>query len=334
MPKAPSSARPATTAGGILPSRSIASESTSSTRKPLEPRHESAELRPLGRRLRERVDEVEAEVAEEDLLQEGRRLPLGLAGLFGDAARLVGADGLSGRVCHERRKLYSRTASARAPSIVSAAGDEQVPVLRRRARPEGARDVLAPGLALRPRQRPDELRHAPALEAGDRRLALGGLRPRARVLDLCCGSGDLCFLAEDRGAGQRHRRRLHAADARRRAAPRRRRPGAAASCRRTRSRFPFADASFDAVTVSYGLRNIADLARALAEMRRVLAPGGRAVVLDFGKPDNAVAGALYRAFLRTVMPVVGWLFHGDPETYLLHPGVARALSRRSAASRS
>jgi demethylmenaquinone methyltransferase/2-methoxy-6-polyprenyl-1,4-benzoquinol methylase len=149
-------------------------------------------------------------------------------------------------------------------------------------------------------------------------LALAG-SPRARVLDLCCGSGDLCFLAEDRGA-----RSVVGVDftlpmlavARRRASgsPR-------------RSRFlqadalalPFADGSFDVVTISYGLRNIADIARALAEMRRVLAPGGRAVVLDFGKPDNAAAGALYRGLLRAMMPAIGWLFHGDPETYLYIP---------------
>ena len=72
---------------------------------------------------------------------------------------------------------------------------------------------------------------------------------------------------------------------------------AAAGARRSRFvqadalALPFAAASFDVVTISYGLRNIADIPRALGEMRRVLAPGGRAVVLDFGKPDNATAGA-------------------------------------------
>src|SRR5262249_20193100 len=69
----------------------------------------------------------------------------------------------------------------------------------------------------------------------------------------------------------------------------------------------------------YGLRNIADIPRALAEMRRVLAPGGRAVVLDFGKPDNPIVGGLYSGFLRAMMPAVGWLFHGDPQTYLYIP---------------
>jgi demethylmenaquinone methyltransferase/2-methoxy-6-polyprenyl-1,4-benzoquinol methylase len=82
---------------------------------------------------------------------------------------------------------------------------------------------------------------------------------------------------------------------------------------------PFPDASFDVVTISYGLRNVADLPRAVAEIRRVLAAGGRCVVLDFGKPDAALPGFLYGAFLRTMMPAVGWLFHGDPETYLYIP---------------
>jgi demethylmenaquinone methyltransferase/2-methoxy-6-polyprenyl-1,4-benzoquinol methylase len=152
-------------------------------------------------------------------------------------------------------------------------------------------------------------------------IAIAGAASRSpRVLDLCCGSGDLCFLAEKRAAGSS----IVGVDftvPMLAVAQRRKREG------RSRSEFvqgdalalPFPDASFDAVTISYGLRNIADLPRALAEMRRVLAPGGRAVVLDFGKPDNWVVASLYRAFLRTMMPVVGWLFHGDPETYSYIP---------------
>jgi demethylmenaquinone methyltransferase/2-methoxy-6-polyprenyl-1,4-benzoquinol methylase len=151
----------------------------------------------------------------------------------------------------------------------------------------------------------------------------GAAGRRPRVLDLCCGSGDLCFLEEKRGAGT-----VVGADFTlpMLAVARRRKSEAGA-----RSVFvqadalalPFSDGSFDAITISYGLRNIADLPAALAEMRRVLAPGGRAVVLDFGKPDNWIAGTVYAAFLRTMMPAVGWLFHGDPETYLYIPASLR-----------
>ena len=151
------------------------------------------------------------------------------------------------------------------------------------------------------------------------RLALSGASPRSRVLDLCCGSGDLCFLAEKLGA-----RDVIGADftlPMLEVAKRRRREG------NHRSRFlqadalrlPFPDGSFDVLTIGYGLRNVADIPAALAEMRRVLAPGGRAVVLDFGKPDHALPAALYSAYLGTVMPTVGWLFHGDPHTYAYIP---------------
>ena len=152
-------------------------------------------------------------------------------------------------------------------------------------------------------------------------LALGGpdRGRRARVLDLCCGSGDLCFLAEAAGAGP-----VVGADftlAMLAVARRRRAEGARGSVfvQADALGLPFADAAFDVLTISYGLRNIADIPAALSEMRRVLAPGGRAVVLDFGKPDNAIAAALYRGFLKTTMPAIGWLFHGDPETYLYIP---------------
>jgi demethylmenaquinone methyltransferase / 2-methoxy-6-polyprenyl-1,4-benzoquinol methylase len=151
------------------------------------------------------------------------------------------------------------------------------------------------------------------------RLALEGLSRPARVLDLCCGTGDMCFLAAEMGAA-----RVVGGDftlpmlgvARRRAASG---PGRLDFVGADALRLPFADGSFDAITVGYGLRNVADPLTALAEMRRVLAPGGRAVVLDFGKPDNPVASALYFAYLKTMMPAVGWIFHGDPETYLYIP---------------
>jgi demethylmenaquinone methyltransferase/2-methoxy-6-polyprenyl-1,4-benzoquinol methylase len=150
-------------------------------------------------------------------------------------------------------------------------------------------------------------------------MALDGMLQSPRVLDLCCGSGDLCFLAEDLGAGL-----VVGADftlPMLEVAKRRRREGGLRSrfVQADALRLPFPDGSFDVLTIGYGLRNVADIPAALSEMRRVLAPGGRAVVLDFGKPDHALPAALYRAYLGTVMPAVGWIFHGDPQTYAYIP---------------
>ena len=153
------------------------------------------------------------------------------------------------------------------------------------------------------------------------RLALEG-RPRGgRLLDLCCGTGDMAFLAETLAAAPL---RVIGTDftlpmlavARRR---KRRESRSSEFTQGDALSLPFSDGAFDAITVGYGLRNIADPDRAIHEMRRVLAPEGRLVILDFGKPESPLASVLYQGFLRTMMPAVGWLFHRDPDTYLYIP---------------
>jgi demethylmenaquinone methyltransferase/2-methoxy-6-polyprenyl-1,4-benzoquinol methylase len=153
------------------------------------------------------------------------------------------------------------------------------------------------------------------------RLALEGRAGAVRVLDLCCGTGDLAFLAEEKGGAgvsgvgvDFTLPMLAVARKRRRAEGRR-----SAFVQGDALRLPFRSGSFDAITIGYGLRNIADPGAALVEMRRVLAPGGRVVILDFGKPDSPLANALYLGFLNTVMPAMGWIFHGDPQTYRYIP---------------
>ena len=151
------------------------------------------------------------------------------------------------------------------------------------------------------------------------RAALDGIARDARVLDLCCGSGDVAFRAERAGA-----RQVVGADFTlpMLAIARRRRRASDSACRFVQAdalALPFPDASFDAVTVAYGLRNVADLPAALSEMKRVLAPGGRVAILDFGKPDNPAIRSLYGASLRAAMPLVGRLFHGDADTYRYIP---------------
>ena len=65
---------------------------------------------------------------------------------------------------------------------------------------------------------------------------------------------------------------------------------------------PFADASFDVVSIAFGLRNVAHPAAAVAEFRRVLRPGGRVIVLEFGQPRNRVLNRLYQFYFRHVLP--------------------------------
>ena len=80
-------------------------------------------------------------------------------------------------------------------------------------------------------------------------------------------------------------------------------------------RLPFGDAGFDAVTVAFGLRNLADPELGLREMVRVLRTGGRALVLQFVRPRPGPVGAVYRAYLRHGLPRIGGLVSGQPTAY-------------------
>jgi len=101
---------------------------------------------------------------------------------------------------------------------------------------------------------------------------------------------------------------------------------------------PFASSRFTVVTVGYGLRNVPDIEQAIDEIRRVLAPGGRLLSLDFNRPANPIVRAAYLFYLTVVGSALGLLLHGDPDTYRYIPesirnypgaaGVARLLEQR------
>lgn len=80
-------------------------------------------------------------------------------------------------------------------------------------------------------------------------------------------------------------------------------------------KLPFGDDEFDAVTISFGLRNVKEPKVALAEMYRVLKPGGRVVVCEFSKPPRALLRAGYNAYLNLLAPVVAGLTSSNPEAY-------------------
>ena len=81
-------------------------------------------------------------------------------------------------------------------------------------------------------------------------------------------------------------------------------------------RLPFADASYDAVTISFGLRNTADVDLALSEMRRVVRPGGRLVVCEFSHPTWAPFRTVYDNYLMRALPAVASRVSSDPAAYV------------------
>jgi demethylmenaquinone methyltransferase/2-methoxy-6-polyprenyl-1,4-benzoquinol methylase len=81
-------------------------------------------------------------------------------------------------------------------------------------------------------------------------------------------------------------------------------------------RLPFADESFDVVTMSFGLRNVADTATALREFLRVAKPGGRLVVCEFSQPVNGVFRKVYNEYLMRSLPPIARKVSSNPESYV------------------
>ncbi len=151
-----------------------------------------------------------------------------------------------------------------------------------------------------------------------RLVSMARIQPGMPALDLACGTGDIAFGLAAAGArvtgldittGM-----LHLA---------RRRPEAAYLHLRLvagdMTALPFPDASFPLVTMGYGLRNVPDLPGALAEIHRVLAPGGQMLSLDFNRPRNRAVRSVYLAYLTLVGSALGVILHRDPDTYRYIP---------------
>jgi len=161
-----------------------------------------------------------------------------------------------------------------------------------------------------------------------RLLRLARPKPGERALDLCCGTGDVAFALAGKGAEvvgldfsepmlEVARRRCEDGMTLARGDGLVPHSALRVPCflRSDAQNIPFSDDSFDIVTVSYGLRNLASWETGLREMLRVTRAGGRLLVLDFGKPDNAVWRALYFGYLRACVPLFGRAFCGDAQTH-------------------
>ena len=171
-------------------------------------------------------------------------------------------------------------------------------------------------------------RISPVYDAMNRAMSLGldqrwrrmtaeaVVRPGDRVLDACCGTGDLALAAERAGGdvtGLDFSERM-LARARRKSTSIRWVLGDVLA-------LPFADASFDAATVGFGIRNVPDLEPGLRELARVLRPGGRLGCLEVTRPRGLLA-PFFRLWFDTLVPLAGRLLPGG-EAYAYLPASVR-----------
>ena len=165
-----------------------------------------------------------------------------------------------------------------------------------------------------------------------RRRAVGHLRelnPKT-ILDVATGTGDLALEAARLQAS-----RIVGIDIAPRMLERAKRKVAARSlsplidlCSGAAEKLPFADGSFDAVMVAFGVRNFTHLERGLREIFRVLRDGGRFVVLEFSHPHRFPVRQLYFFYFTRILPVIGRAVSGHREAYRYLPETVHGLPRR------
>jgi demethylmenaquinone methyltransferase/2-methoxy-6-polyprenyl-1,4-benzoquinol methylase len=159
-----------------------------------------------------------------------------------------------------------------------------------------------------------------------RAAAATQLGPGDSALDICCGTGDFALELAGRVAPEGHVVGCDFSE------PMLDLAREKASARRAEGvRFEWADAlalpydgaRFDAVTVGFGVRNLADLDRGLSEMARVLKPGGRVVILEITQPTRPPLSAFYSLWFDRIVPLLGSL-SSEPEAYSYLPESVRS----------
>jgi len=154
-----------------------------------------------------------------------------------------------------------------------------------------------------------------------RLVRLAAPQPGERALDLCCGTGDIAFTLARHGAAvvglDFSEPMLAVARGKSKVQSPKSKVGISDPnfIQGDAQRIPFPDNQFEIVTIGYGLRNLASWEAGLSEMLRVAKPGGRLLVLDFGKPQNPLWRGLYFSYLRWLLPVFGTVLCRDSQAY-------------------
>ena len=157
-----------------------------------------------------------------------------------------------------------------------------------------------------------------------RLVKLGNLKPGHKVLDLCCGTGDLAGIAckespnvvgVDFSAPMLRLAQTRTGGSASRNGSLNSPSSAPVWVQADSLKIPFQPDSFEMVMMGYGLRNLSNVREGLQEALRVIKPGGRVLILDFGKPDWTVWRFLFFCYLRWMVPVYGKVFCGDAKAY-------------------
>ena len=168
----------------------------------------------------------------------------------------------------------------------------------------------------------------------ERALDFADVKTGQTAVDLCTGTGDVAFaLAKRVGPSGKvigvdfvesmlEQARLRQANTQ--TSSKSRLPSADLSfIRGDALSIPVPDNSADLVTVSFGIRNVDDPLKCLREMKRILKPGGKAIILEFGKPTFPGFGLLFRLYSSYLMPLIGGVLTGNREAYSYLPRTSR-----------
>lgn len=162
-----------------------------------------------------------------------------------------------------------------------------------------------------------------------KRAAVGmlDLKPGESLLDVCGGTGDLSEMAASHmgasGAVILYDMNFAMMDAGRHKRMKHKTRDRILYIQGDAERISFADKTFDAVIVGFGVRNLTHLGQGFSEMHRVLKPGGRMVCLEFSRPDNSIFRWLYDFYSFNIMPFMGWLVTGSAKAYTCLPETIR-----------
>ena len=138
-----------------------------------------------------------------------------------------------------------------------------------------------------------------------------GKKQETKVLDIACGTGDLSFgLA-------RHGFLVTGADI----------SSGMLEIAKSKANLPFPDNSFDAATISFGIRNFDKREACLKEIKRVLAPGGVLSILEFAEPRNRIWRAVFNCYFLNITPVIGKMVSSDKSAYSYLPQSVRAFPK-------